>query len=325
VLLAVFVVAAGIGTLVTALANQGSTGRSVVKREATASATAHKRSSSYNPARSAAHADSLPILTAAAADKFAALMAKLPGQVGVALAPLGRGSIMRLGPLQRGHAWSTMKVPVLATLLRDYAHSGRRLSAGQQGDAALALEQSDNAAAEALFAALERIHGGLMPASQAVQQTLADAGDTATTVNTAPNNEGFTTWGQTIWSPTGEILFYRALARGCLLAPGDTAYVLRLMRNVTPVQRWGAGAGGYPPSVPLAFKGGWGPQNGSGYLVRQTAIIGSGDRGYVVSMIAHPNDGSFSEGVDMVSALARWARQNIPLHAGTPSGCTGPR
>jgi hypothetical protein len=241
----------------------------------------------------------------------------------VAVAPLGQGPIRTLGSLQQGHAWSTMKVPVLVTLLREYAQSGHSLSAQQQNDAALALERSDNAAAEALFGALERIHGGLVPASAALQRTLAAAGDTATIVNTAPNDQGFTTWGQTVWSVTGEIQFYRALAQGCLLAPGGTAYVLKLMRNVVPAQRWGAGAAGYPAATRVAFKAGWGPENGAGYLVRQTAIIGSGGRGYVASMLVRPHDGSFAQAVNMINALASWARQNIPLDAGTPGRCTG--
>jgi hypothetical protein len=322
-MLAVFVIAAGIGAVVTVLANNGSARRSAVKHEVSSRATNPRPKSPPRASRQPTHAGGGRLLTAPAADNFAALLAKLPGQVGVAVAPLGRGSIQRLGPLQQGHAWSTMKVPVLVTLLRDYAHSGQNLSSQQRSDAALALEQSDNAAAEALFAELERIHGGLVPASQAVQQTLAAAGDTVT-VNTAPNNLGFTTWGQTVWSATGEVLFYRALARGCLLAPGDTSYVIDLMRNVTPSQRWGAGAAAYPASVPVAFKAGWGPENGSGYLVRQTAIVGSPNSGYVVSMVARPSDGSFAEGVNMITALASWARHNISLDAATPaSGCAG--
>lgn len=325
-LFGVFVVAAGIGTAVTVLLEHGSSKPSAAKHLTVARAKLSKPRSASKPARSASRgpsASSGTLLTASAADNFAALQAKLPGQVGVAVAPLGQGSIQTLGPLQAGYAWSTMKVPVLVTLMRDLARTGQSLSAEEQSDATLALEQSDNAAADALFGVLEDKHGGLVPASQAVGRTLAAAGD-ATTVNTAPNYEGFTTWGHTVWSPTDEILFYRALARGCLLSPAGTGYVLHLMRNVIPVQRWGAGAAGYPLSVPLAFKAGWGPENVTeGYFVRQTAIVGSGERGYLVSMLAHPDDGTFTEGVAMITALATWARHNIPLRAGTPAGCTG--
>lgn len=229
-----------------------------------------------------------------------------------------------LGVLQDGHAWSTMKVPVLTTLLGDYEQSGQPLSPQERTDATLALEQSDNAAAEELFAQLEQLHGGLVPASEAVQQTLFEAGDLNTRINTASNDEGFTTWGQSLWSPAGEVRFYRALARQCLLDPHDTTYVLGLMGNVIPAQRWGAGKAGYPSALPLGFKGGWGPDPEGNYLVRQTAIVGSGDTGYVLSIIALPHGGAFSEGISMITAIASWAQQHLPVRRAPPAPCPSP-
>jgi beta-lactamase class A len=211
----------------------------------------------------------------------------------------------------------------LVTLLRDYERAGEVMSSQVRVHATLALEQSDNAAIEALFSDLEQIHGGLVPASDAVQQTLRDAGDLTTAINTTPNTQGFTTYGQTEWSATGEVLLYRALARGCLLNSHDTGYILGLMQNVTASQRWGAGSAGYPDTVSVAFKGGWGPDSTGAYQVRQTAIIGSGNRGYVVSMLAQPTGGSFSEGATLVTALATWARQHLVLDAIRPTGSCG--
>ena len=148
------------------------------------------------------------------------MAAGLHGQVGLAVAPLGAGTVHVFGSVRIAHAWSTSKVPVLVTLLHDYEGSGQRLSPSENDDATLALEQSDNAAIEALFGVLEQIHGGLVPASAAVQARLRAAGDETTTINTAPNDEGFTTYGQSEWSLPGEVTFYRALARGCLLESG---------------------------------------------------------------------------------------------------------
>jgi Beta-lactamase enzyme family len=266
------------------------------------------------------------LVPAGAGESFNALAASLPGQVGLAVAPLGAGGIQSFGAAQIAHAWSTSKVPVLVTLLRDYESSNRVLGPEGNTDATLALEQSDNAAIEALFGQLEQIHGGLVPASDAVTQTLRTAGDQTTVINTAPNNEGFTTYGQTEWSLPGEITFYRALARGCLLDQADTSYVLGLMENVIPSQRWGAGSAGYPSAVPIAFKGGWGPDSSGNYQVRQTAIIGAGHRGYVVSMLALPASGAFSDGTTMLTALANWARREFNLDAvQAPASCAGPQ
>ncbi len=246
---------------------------------------------------------------------FARFSATLPGSVGLAIAPLGGGQVSTFGPLQVGHAWSTMKVPVVATVL---AKSEGGFD--QQSLAARALEASDNSAAEALFAGLERADGGLVGASEAVQGTLRQTGDVTTTINTAPNTEGFTTWGQSEWSAGDEVRFYRSLARGCVLDGNQTRYVLTLMREVEADQRWGAGSGGFPSSLSLGFKGGWGPEADGRYLVRQTAIVGSGDQGYVFSMLAKPSDGEFATGTELLTDIARWVGQTFPLTATHASG-----
>ena len=260
---------------------------------------------------------------AAARASFDRLAASQPGSVGLAVSPLGANDVATFGSLQVGHAWSTMKVPVLVTLLRQLTNSGQALDAAGRDDATRALHASDNSAAEALFARLEQSNGGLDGASSAVQDTLRRAGDTATSVNTAPNASGFTTWGQTDWSATGEVTFYRALAAGCLLSQADTSYVLGLMQGVESDQRWGAGSAGYPATVALGFKGGWGPENGAGYLVRQSAIVSAGrGRGWVLSYLVKPSDGSFGTGTQMLTALASWAARTFPAD-GAPAGGGG--
>ena len=330
----VFVLGIGIGGAIIALSHHATAKRVVVRQVVTAAPATRRRTQptvSRTPARRLHHKAPRRsthgwVVPGGAAASFAALQARLGGQVGLAVAPLGAGQIQTFGSFQIGHAWSTMKVPVLTTLLLDYEQDGQVLSPQGHADAALALEQSDNAAAEALFSVLEQIHGGLVGASAAVQQTLALAGDQTTTINTAPNDQGFTTWGQSEWSTSAEVTFYRALARGCLLGPHDTSYVLSLMSNVISSQRWGAGAAGYPSTVPVAFKAGWGPENGGGYLVRQTAIIGSGQHGYVVSMLARPSSGSFADGISLVTALATWAREHFSSDAATaPASCSAPQ
>lgn len=284
-------------------------------------APVRKRAHHHAATRPAPHpSTAVGVSFADAQASFDRLAAGLAGSAGVAIAPLGDGPTLTFGSLQVGHAWSTMKVPVLATLLAELERTGRALDSAQRADATAALEASNNSAAEALFVALEQSDGGLIGASQAVQGTLRRAGDQSTVINTAPNSGGFTTWGQSAWSASGEVAFYRSLARGCLLSGSDTSYVLSLMGQVESGQRWGAGSAGY---TQVAFKGGWGPENGAGYLVRQTAIAGSGGRGYVLSMLARPADGSFASGTGMLTALAAWAARTFPpaSAAGSSAGC----
>ena len=243
-----------------------------------------------------------------AVESFARLAATLPGPVGIAISPVGAGPLLTFGPLQAGHAWSTMKVPVLVTELRLLSAQGEVLTEDTGAEARAALVASDNAAAQAIFARLERRAGGLAPASESLQETLRVAGDRSTRINTAPNDAGFTTWGQTEWSASGQVAFYRSLARGRLLPGSETHYVLELMRSVQPDQRWGAGSA--PFGVPVAFKGGWGPEDEGAHLVRQAAIVGSGDAGYVFGMLALASD--FSAGTRVLDAIAAWVARSFP-------------
>lgn len=326
---AVFVVGAAVGAVVVEVTQPRGATRVVTRgaRLTTAVSSANTRSSDrVEPGPIRADRNETRLLTPGASASFAIRQRRLDGSVGLAAAALGSGQTATFGDVHVAHAWSTSKVPVLVTLLRDDERRRSALSEGERADAALAIEQSDNAAIDALFSHLEALRGGLIPASLAIQGLLRAAGDRRTIVNTAPNAYGFTTEGQTEWSVGGEVAFYRALARGCLLDPRDTGYVLGLMRKVVPSQRWGAGAAGYPTTVPLAFKGGWGPDAAGDYQVRQTAVVGSGANGYVVSMLALPASGSFTDGVRMVSALATWARRHLLLGVRSePQTCHGTR
>jgi hypothetical protein len=143
-----------------------------------------------------------------------------------------------------------------------------------------------------------------------------------TFINTLPNNEGFSTFGQTDWTLAASTMFYKALANGCLLGHAQTAYILSLMRQIVSSERWGAGEAGFPAGV--AFKGGWGPEPDASYLVRQTAIIGTDRHGYVLAMLAHPpgvGASSFVTGQEMLTKTATWARQTFDRTSG--AGTTG--
>lgn len=268
---------------------------------------AANRASQHHHGHPASRAGPAPTLSHA---DFVQLQARLGARIGIAIAPLGQGSTQILGDLPTGHAWSAIKVPILVTLLRERGGPGG-LSPQEATWARLALTQSDNQAALGLFGSLERSHGGLTGASEDVQQTLRRAGDMQTAVNTAPAPSGFSTFGQTLWSAAASTDFYRALARGCLLPAAGTQYVLGLMSEVVGDQRWGMGS--VDLNAPLAFKGGWGPENGGPYLVRQTAIVGSGNRGYVVSILAQATSAgdSFAAGTADVTDVARWISERV--------------
>ena len=59
---------------------------------------------------------------------------------------------------------------------------------------------------------------------------------------------GWPGWGLTSTTPADQLLLLRELAGGSsLLSPADRSYVLSLMENVEPDQRWGVSAG-VPPA-----------------------------------------------------------------------------
>lgn len=251
-------------------------------------------------------------LAAGATASWTALERSLPAQVGLSLAPLGRGPLRNFGSLQTGHAWSTIKVPILITLLRE--RGARGLSAEEEGWASAALTASDNEAAAALFGQIEDVRGGLTGASQVVEGTLRLAGDASTVVATAPPPPGaVSTYGQTEWSLTASVEFFRALGRDCLLDRADTAYVLGLMKEVVAEQRWGLGKAGFPASWRIGMKGGWGPDGSASgpYLVRQSGVVRRGGAGVAVAMVAVADSGSFESGVEALNRISAWLAENL--------------
>ena len=164
-----------------------------------------------------------------------------------------------------------------------------------------------------LFADLEADKGGLDGASTYATGLLRAAGDNRTVVTTAPAPPGYaTSFGQTPWSPSREVRFFRALALGCVIPLASVNYELGLMRQIVPSESWGMGSAGFPQ---IAFKGGWGPLPG-GYGVRQTAIIGSGSSAVVASIAADPAT-DFGTGQEVLTDIGHWLHAHLRL---TPAG-----
>jgi hypothetical protein len=231
------------------------------------------------------------------------------GSIGLAVAPLGSTQVQTFGPLQVGHAWSSMKVPIIVTLMREGG-----LSAEEEALARSAITASDNEAAAALFQSIENTHGGLEGGSLAVQETLTLAGDTSTRVATAPPPPGaVSTWGQTEWSLADSVDFFSALACGRLVDSAQSSLVLGLMEEVIAEQQWGLGQATFPSGTAVAFKAGWGPESeaGGGYLVRQAGVLRTGSSGLVVTMMAEDASGSFEAGVADIDEIATWVGQHL--------------
>ncbi|HEX8206569.1 MAG TPA: hypothetical protein VF587_10970 [Solirubrobacteraceae bacterium] len=234
-------------------------------------------------------------------------------QVGVVVAPL-RGGEARAGNLQVAEAWSTIKVPLVVAAYR-LADEGGIARAEVDGLAARAIGNSDNAAAETLFAALGRARGGNVGAAGAIEDVLREGGDDRTAVNSRRTRPEFSIYGQTSWSLEAGVAFFRGLARQCVTPRAAALRTLSLMRGVAPDQRWGIGRAPFGSAAEVALKGGWGPGPDGRYVVRQFGVVRSGARGLVVGLMARPAGGTFEEGVRLVDALAKAVARSTDLAA----------
>lgn len=227
------------------------------------------------PAAPAPEAGSVP------AGGLEALVAASAGFTGIAVTPVGGGGqVETAGAWTTGVAWSTIKVPLAVAAARS---APQALEASSS-----AITSSDNAAAQALWEGL----GGGGTSAAAVGAVLAEGGDATSQVPAQITRPGYTIFGQTRWSLADQARFGSRLP--CLVG---AARVVDLMGQISPDQTWGLGR------IPGArFKGGWGPGESGGYLVRQFGLV-PGAGGDVAVAIA-TDAPTFEAGIATLSGVA---------------------
>lgn len=227
--------------------------------------------------------------------------AQFGAQVGVSLGS-GAGAL-QAGPLQGGAepAWSTIKVPLAIAAL----HSG-----GGDNSAARAIQSSDNAAAEQLWASL----GGGAAAAGKVAAVIREYSGQEVSVQPTVTRPGFSAYGQTRWTLAQQAAFAAGLAEAAGQDPA-AGEVYRLMGQIMPGHAYGIGQ-----LSGAAFKGGWGPDETGGYLVRQFGVVpagafaggGAGDGSAVaadavvpIAIAVRAADGSYETGQQVLNAIAQ--------------------
>ncbi|ALG83982.1 hypothetical protein ACH46_04970 [Gordonia phthalatica] len=238
-----------------------------------------------------------PAPTAKLVASFDAMAKGLSAPVGLALVPVGGGEAITLGDQTPRVAWSTSKVPLAIAAER---------AGGQTAAEENAIVNSDNAAAETLWASL----GTPTQAAAAVTSVLREGGDKATTVPSARLRPEFSIFGQTRWALGDAATFAAGLP--CMKG---TKHVLSLMESVAGNQQWGLKA---IEGRTSAVKGGWGPTAGSGYLVRQLGVLTLRDgRRVGVAMSSQTAAGSMETGAAALSAVGQWMSKHL---AALPAG-----
>lgn len=227
------------------------------------------------------------------ANAFAEVQARLSGPAAVALVS-PRGTTLVAGEATSGVAWSTAKVPLAIAALRAGS------TPATTNAVRAAIEDSDNAAAERLWAGL----GGGARAAAATEAVLAAGGDTATRVPTTQLRPPYTVFGQTSWTVARAAGFAARLP--CIDGAGP---VLEHMRHVSGNQQWG-----FWSVRGAAVKGGWGPGSRGGYLVRQLAVVPAA--GGEVGVAALVNASSFEAGQRDLDAVAAWAAPYVSALGG---------
>jgi hypothetical protein len=251
--------------------------------------------------RPGTHKAAPPTAAAMLAADFAQLETKLHAAVGVAVSPVGNGHApITLGSWKSGPAWSTIKVPLIIAALREE-------NPPTVTDAmTAAITESDNAAAESIWASL----GDPVTAAHKVEAVLRQTGD-LTIVRSQKVLPEFTAFGQTDWSLTDQARF-----TSVAFCDNANASVFALMGRVVPDQRWGIG------TVPNAeFKGGWGPSTPGGYLVRQLGVLPAPNGRIAVALAAQPASGKFDDGTAALNEVATWVTAHL---AALPAGRCGP-
>lgn len=217
------------------------------------------------------------------------------GTVTVALFDVTSRRSWHYRPHDRRYTASIVKVDILEALLaREHGH----LSAGQRALAVRMIEQSDNAAATALWGQI----GG--PAG------LGSYNRRAGLTCTIPGPSGY--WGLTSTCARDQVKLLRRLAvSNRLLRRSERAYELGLMSRVVRGQAWGV-SGGVPQRVSVALKNGWLPHSDPyPWIVNSIGIIHGRGRRYILAVLtSSPSESYGIATIERVSALV-W--RHIPI------------
>jgi hypothetical protein len=251
-----------------------------------------------------------------------ALAARLDRDIDQALR--GRVSAVAVGvadPAQHLQCWlhsrahfdsaSVVKVTILSALLRKAQEQHRYLSRTEARLARAMITESDNGAASDLWYDVGRYD---------FQHFLNLARMTRTYPGPGPY------WGLTQITAYDETLLLRLLlSKNAVLDTNSRDYVLGLMAQVIPAQRWGVPAGA-PTSLTVHVKNGWLPLATHGWRIHSIGAFTGHGGGYSIVVLTQDNP-TMAYGIDTIQAIARainrdlnpGARSRVPSAEFSPS------
>ncbi|MDX3237454.1 serine hydrolase [Streptomyces sp. ME03-5709C] len=216
-------------------------------------------------------------------------------RIAVSLHDRTTGTSCALRADQHFDSASTVKVTVLATLLRDARQHHRHLTSREAALATAMITKSDNDATTALWKQL---------GAAKVSGFLAAAGMN----HTVPGAAG--AWGLTqITAGDEQKLLDLLTAPNTVLGDTARAYALKLMNQVVPSQRWGTPAGA-PGSAAVHVKNGWLSRATHGWRVHSLGAFTGGGHDYTITVLTD-DDRTMASGVTTIEAVSRVIHQDI--------------
>jgi beta-lactamase class A len=237
------------------------------------------------------------------ADPFGSLAQDEPGSVLAAVYDVSTGQEWSIGTGRPQAEASIVKLDILESLLaRDHA----ALPAADLPVAQSMMEDSDNDAATALWYA----SGG----AAGIGAYNAAVGLRSTTMSGCVQCADFPWpgWGLTTTTPADQIVLLRQLlSPRSVLSAGQRRYVLGLMENVAPDQRWGV-SGGVPAGVTVALKNGWLPLDAADddWQINSVGWISGDGRDYLLAVLTTGNP-SEQAGIDLIDNLSAIVWQDM--------------
>ncbi|MEV5509167.1 serine hydrolase [Streptomyces orinoci] len=213
------------------------------------------------------------------------------------------GTSCTLRENQRFDSASVVKVTVLATLLWDADQRHRTLTREETRWARKMITESDNASTTALWKRLGVAR---------VRAFVRAAGMT----HTVPGANGY--WGLTqITARDQQRLLALLTADNAVLKASSRAYVLDLMSEVIPAQRWGTPTGA-PGDAKVHVKNGWLQRSASkDWRVHSIGAFTGGGHNYTISVLTEHNR-TMNTGVSTINAVARAVHRNLNPDARPP-------
>lgn len=205
---------------------------------------------------------------------LAAYLAGFGGRVGVVLYDETRQQYYTYNPDGQFTVASSVKVPIMLTLLTMIEGQGRDLSDGEMYLLTTMIENSNNDSAQALW---EEVGGG----------------DTVSSFLRGAGIEGFSgnpdAWGYSTISPRAMVRLLTLLHEGKILTPQHRALALSLMESIEPDQQTGVGDTA-PDGATVAMKDGWVPGPDGLWAMNTSGIVTAGGRTYIVSVYTQDDD-----------------------------------